>query len=64
MNSRYSTVYKWQKNIDDTWHCWEEEISYLDIPAWEHNGWSTVRPPEPPVEAPVRGRKPIESVTP
>jgi hypothetical protein len=59
--ARFVILYKYQKNSDETWGLWEEEVPVLDIAAWEHNGWSRICPTAPPEEpAPARGRKAVE----
>lgn len=63
MTAQYVVLHKWQKNLDDTWGLWDEEIPILDVAAWEHNGW-TRDIPEKPIEEPVtvsRSRKTVEA---
>ncbi|MGL5062262.1 MAG: hypothetical protein ACRC62_19985 [Microcoleus sp.] len=63
--SKYVILYKWQKDNSGNWDCWEESIPYLDVPAWEHNGWTINRPSAPPIEpvdTPSVGRKKLSEV--
>lgn len=58
--SRYIKLYKWEQGPDSSWLCGEEDIPIMDVPAWEHNGWTRDRPAEPPTieaETPTDGRR-------
>jgi hypothetical protein len=51
---RYVTLYKWEKEPEsDNWLLSErDDIPVLDVPAWEHNGWTRDRPAQPPATEP------------
>jgi hypothetical protein len=46
---QYTTVYKWERNIDNSWGLSEQELLALDLSAWTHNGWTECIPECPPI---------------